>query len=63
MKWRLAEITDPNNPTFDPSQPRKYEINADWESDELTAFTSRDYDSIRDCQSGRTYRVRVPDER
>jgi hypothetical protein len=59
MKWRLAEITDPSNPTFDPSQPRKYEINADWESDELTAFTSAITIPSAIVKVGRTYRVRV----
>jgi hypothetical protein len=59
MKWRLAEITDPNNPTFDPSQPRKYEINADWESDELTAFTNAITIPSAIVKVGRTYRVRV----
>src|SRR5437899_2888304 len=35
IKWRVAEVTDTNAPAYDPAGPHKYEINADWESDEL----------------------------
>jgi hypothetical protein len=39
MKWRLAEVTAPDAPPYDPSSPRQYEINANWESDVLSEFT------------------------
>src|SRR5205085_2453308 len=40
MKWRIAEVTDTNNPTFDPGEPWNYEITALWESPEISAFNS-----------------------
>ncbi|MBN1441306.1 MAG: CotH kinase family protein, partial [Planctomycetes bacterium] len=59
MKWRLAEVTPPGAPPFDPLHPKKYEIEADWESDVLTVY-ERDIQIPREVPViGRTYRVRV----
>src|SRR5215207_218950 len=40
MEWRLAEITNPSAPGYDPKAPKKYEIDALWESGELTTFNN-----------------------
>jgi hypothetical protein len=37
IKWRLAEITLTNQPTFDATEPEHYEITPTWESPELTS--------------------------
>ncbi|MBN2473626.1 MAG: lamin tail domain-containing protein [Pirellulales bacterium] len=59
MAWRIAEVTDRESPDFDPTQPRRYEIDATWESGELATF----HDTIaipgEDLEVGKTYRVRV----
>jgi hypothetical protein len=59
MEWRIAEISNPNTPGFDPNAPWKYEIDAVWESGELASFNSQV--SIPDgaLDPGKTYRARV----
>jgi len=47
MKWRIAE-----------DGPGQYEINALWESEEITQFSSTKIISASVVQPGRTYRVR-----
>ena len=59
MQWRIAEVTDPSGPDFDPTEPRKYEITSHWESDELTTFNSTALIPGIGLQAGQTYRVRV----
>jgi hypothetical protein len=62
MEWRLAEVTDPTAPGFDPydrTQPRKYEIDAIWESGELPTFENEVTISSHSMEPGQTYRVRV----
>ena len=59
MKWRLAEVSGPNAPSYDPSNPRQYEINADWESDKLTAFTDTITLPSGLAKVGHWYRARV----
>jgi hypothetical protein len=62
MKWRIAEVTDPTAPGFDPYDPvaeRHYEINATWESDVLTTFDPAVTIPGHLLQPGKTYRVRV----
>jgi len=59
MKWRIAEVSDTNAPTYDPAAPRQYEINADWESDELPAFASDMTIPSSAVKVGHAYRVRV----
>jgi len=58
MKWRIAEVTDPNNPRYDPNEPRKYEIEAVWDSGELTSFQYDIRIPAAVVKPGRTYRVR-----
>ena len=59
MKWRIAEVTDPDNPNYDPTEPVNYEINATWESDEITSFDSRTTIPATNLNAGDSYRVRV----
>ena len=62
LEWRIAEITDPSAPSYDPfdhSAPRKYEIEATWESGPLEEFSPTITVPGHLVQPGRTYRVRV----
>ena len=59
MQWRIAEITDTSAPGFDPDVPRKYEINADWQSEELTTFANTITIPGDQLDVGDVYRVRV----
>jgi hypothetical protein len=60
IEWRLAEITDPANPQlYTRTTPIKYEIEAPWESGEITQWN----DSIQipggAVEPGKLYRARV----
>ncbi len=59
MKWRIAEVTDPVAPAFDPARPRRFEYEAAWESEELTAFAGGITIPLSAAQPGHAYRVRV----
>ena len=62
MKWRLAEVTDPAAPGFNPydrTTPRAYEIIASWESEELTSFQATLTMPAVGARPGGTYRARV----
>lgn len=59
MQWRLAWVTDPSSPGFDPSARRRYEITPTWESAELTNFVSSIHIPLTDLKTDRLYRVRV----
>jgi len=62
MKWRIAEVTDPNAPDFNPydtKTPRSYEIDATWESDVLTTFGDTMTIPAEGLKPGKTYRVRA----
>ncbi len=59
MEYRLAEVTDPTSPGFDPAIPRKYEIDAEWESGEQTVFTASSKLPAAAIRAGNTYRARV----
>ncbi|MEZ5304397.1 MAG: hypothetical protein R3F11_27705 [Verrucomicrobiales bacterium] len=58
MEWRLAEVTDPSAPNYDPAAPFMLEIDAAWESGELTAFSTRSRSRRRRGRGGQ-HRVRV----
>jgi hypothetical protein len=60
MQWRIAEISNPGTPLFDPSAPWLYEIDSVvWESGLLNEFNeSIDVDPGY-LQPGHTYRARV----
>ena len=59
LEWRIAEVTDPNTPNYDPAAPKLYEITPNWESGELTTFASSVSIPGEAVVSGHTYRVRV----
>jgi hypothetical protein len=59
MEWRIAEVTDPASPNYDPTAPKLYEINANWESGELTAFASSISIPGDAVEPDHSYRVRV----
>ena len=60
LKWRIAEVTPAGAPAFDPTRPNHYEIEANWESLEITDAGSRQVlippNAVRE---GSTYRVRA----
>ncbi|MCX5675610.1 MAG: lamin tail domain-containing protein, partial [Planctomycetota bacterium] len=59
MQWRIAEVTDPASPNYDPAAPKQYEINAAWQSGEVTTFAADQTLPAAALHEGRTYRVRV----
>ncbi len=59
MEWRIAEVTDPQSPSFDPTQPRRYEIDATWQSGELDSNGREIVPPFQVLESGRIYRVRA----
>lgn len=54
-RWRLAEVTEPESPGFEPRQPWKYEIQALWEANAGEAVEI----PSNLLAAGRTYRVRA----
>lgn len=54
MKWRVGEIRDAA-----PGVPGVYEIQPDWESDEITSFTADVTVPAERMKVGHTYRARV----
>ncbi|MFI5381273.1 MAG: lamin tail domain-containing protein [Tepidisphaerales bacterium] len=59
MQWRIGEYTDPNAPGYDPKAAKKYEINAAWDSGEITTFNSDIQIPPGAVVPGHSYRVRV----
>ncbi|MCA9197739.1 MAG: tandem-95 repeat protein [Planctomycetales bacterium] len=59
MEWRIAEITDPAAPAFDPNAKFKPEWMADWESGELTDYAAEIQPPSTAVSAGHTYRARV----
>ena len=62
LEWRIAEVTDTADPDYDPfdhTAPRKYEIEATWESGPLEEFAETITLPGHHLEAGRTYRVRV----
>jgi hypothetical protein len=59
MKWRVGEVLDTNAPVYDASGPQPYEINAQWESPEITSFNSDITIPTEVLKAGRAYRLRV----
>ena len=59
IKWRIGEITDVNAPTYDPTDPGKYEIDTIWESAEITDPNNTTITIPASVvKVGHTYRVR-----
>lgn len=59
MEWRIGEISNPNTPGFDPNSPWKYEVDAVWESGELTTYAANVTIPVSELAAGHTYRARV----
>lgn len=59
MKWRMTELNYPGLSSYDPAQPDRYEINASWESGELTAYQPAISLPHGSCRPGRVCRARV----
>ncbi|MFT4546758.1 MAG: hypothetical protein ACI9MB_000703, partial [Verrucomicrobiales bacterium] len=66
QQWRIAEVTLPSDPRFDPADPtydryaeRLYEINADWESGDVTTTDFAATVPTNAVRPGRLYRVRT----
>jgi hypothetical protein len=59
IKWRVGEITPDNRPAFVYGDPRKYEINAVWESGELTTFAESFTIPAGVLKVAHSYRVRA----
>ncbi|HUF62661.1 MAG TPA: lamin tail domain-containing protein [Verrucomicrobiales bacterium] len=59
MQWRLAEITDRSRDDFDPTLPRRYEIDADWLSEQVTIFEPAVRIPANVPRPGGAYRVRA----
>ncbi len=59
MKWRLADVTGPGTPPFLPTGPRRYEIEATWESETVKEFHGAISVPADAVTAGRNYRVRV----
>ena len=58
LQWRIAEVTDVTHPDYDPSVPRKYEVEPDWESEELP-YAAEFVFPADIARVDRTYRVRA----
>ncbi len=59
MQWRIAEVSDPAAPVHDPTEPRKYEVDATWSSPHVSEFQQRFEIPIHVVQPGHAYRVRL----
>jgi hypothetical protein len=57
-KWRIGEITDVNAPTYDPTDPGKYEIDTIWESEDINDANTTVTVPASVVKVGHTYRVR-----
>ena len=59
MKWRLAEVTDPAAPAYDPDADPIYEWTEIWSSGEIAVFNNQITIPTSAVQPGHAYRVRV----
>lgn len=59
MEWRIAEVSDPAAPSYNPAGPRHYEITALWESGEMRTFQRILTPPQGVMQPGHAYRVRM----
>lgn len=57
LQWRISEITDPTN--YDPTVPRRYEVDDKWRSPEITSFASSISIPAVEVNPGDIYRVRA----
>jgi hypothetical protein len=59
LQWRVAEVTDPKAPTYDPTGPIHYEITPTWQSEALTTFNESFELPPGNLKVGHAYRVRA----
>jgi len=59
MQWRLAEITDPLAPAYDPAAPPLYEVTPVWDSGALATFQAGVTFPRLHLRPGHHYRARV----
>ncbi|MDG2380298.1 MAG: Ig-like domain-containing protein, partial [Pirellulaceae bacterium] len=59
IEWRIAEVTDPNAPAFNPNADLLLEWNSTWESGVLAEFDSQIAPPSSAVQAGHAYRARV----
>ena len=59
MMWRVGELSNPSTPLYDPTEPYKYEVEASWDSGELTTFSANFALPPSAVRVGHTYRARV----
>ena len=59
IQWRLGEVADPSAPAYDPTAPHPYEIEAKWQSAEISPFASEITIPVDAVRVGNAYRVRV----
>lgn len=57
LEWRLAEVTDPKKPGFDPRKPWHYEIETLWQTE--TTGSPKVEIPLKGLAAGHTYRVRA----
>ena len=58
FRWRVGEVTDESSPDYDPRDKRKFEIDAVWDSGEITENTRYATMPGSLLKVGRSYRVR-----
>ena len=59
IQWRVAEVTDPGAPAYDPAKKFKLEWNADYDTGALPAFAGSFSFPGTVCKAGHAYRARV----
>ncbi len=59
MMWRVGEVSNPSTPLYDPTETYKYEIEENWDSGEITTFSSSFTIPAVAVRVGHTYRARV----
>lgn len=59
LRWRIAEISSPGAPGFDPAAGPQYEVETTWDSGELTPFVATIQIPAAVVRPDHTYRVRV----
>ena len=59
IQWRIAEITNPAAPAYDPAAERIYEMTEVWGSGEMLAFNAGIAVPANVLEVGHTYRARV----
>ncbi len=59
IQWRVAEVTDPTAPAYDPLKKFKLEWESDFDTGPLATFSGSYTFPGNVCKTGRAYRVRV----